>query len=266
MMDRQIIRGVCDQYADKDSRIKVIHQENKGLSGARNAGLAIASGDYVSFIDSDDWIDIDMYSILMNIIQKYDLDIARCAVNQTDGNKKLNIHPFAENINKVFTGEEIFGLYFTEFLCKIVCNALYKMEVVSGISSPDRCHSEDNYVSGRYLYNSKKLMIIDKPLYNYWINPNSITNSGNIRRLDICICTDKLIKDLLLKGLRREDYLKALNVKLARELYHFIISKDSRYRVVEIKKSLMQYIEKYLDIRRRVVFYYMIKRKGIKIR
>ena len=69
---------ICDKYALKDSRIKVIHKENGGLSDARNAGLDIATGDYVSFIDSDDYIHEKFYEILLNLITSNNADIAQC--------------------------------------------------------------------------------------------------------------------------------------------------------------------------------------------
>ena len=67
--------AICDEYAKKDNRIKVIHQENKGLSGARNAGLDVATGDYIAFVDSDDWIELDAYERVMNVIIYEKLDV-----------------------------------------------------------------------------------------------------------------------------------------------------------------------------------------------
>lgn len=71
--------AICDSWAQKDSRVKVIHKENGGVSSARNAALDIASGDYIGFVDSDDWIEPDMYEILMKNAEEYDAEISRCA-------------------------------------------------------------------------------------------------------------------------------------------------------------------------------------------
>ena len=71
--------AMCDEWAERDNRIKVIHKENGGVSSARNAALDIASGDYIGFVDSDDWIEPDMYEILIKNAKKYDADISRCA-------------------------------------------------------------------------------------------------------------------------------------------------------------------------------------------
>ena len=71
---------MCDDYAKKDSRIKVVHKENGGLSDARNAGMKVATGEYVSFIDSDDYISLDFYETLLETIVDNDSDIVECSV------------------------------------------------------------------------------------------------------------------------------------------------------------------------------------------
>ena len=146
---------ICDQYAVKDTRIRVVHQENQGLSGARNVGTDLAQGQYVAYVDSDDWLDIHMYDELLRILQKHKLDMVRCAAFFSDGEKKEILSPKKEFQNQLFINEDVFKRYFDEFLCKVVWNAVYKKDIVKGILSPERCHSQDNYVSGMYLYRSK---------------------------------------------------------------------------------------------------------------
>ena len=257
---------ICDEYTQKDKRIIVIHQENEGLSGARNSGILFAKGDYIAFVDSDDWIHPQMYEVMMNAIKAYDLDIVRTSVCETDGKEyKKNIQPSSNVSQRVIEGKHIFPLYFTEFLCKVVWNAVYKKEVVQGIISPERCQFEDNYVSGRYLYRAKRMMILPDILYYYWMNPNGISNSSSKRLLDICICTKMLKVDLLQEGLRDSMYIKRLDYKLARELYHYIRVKDSRWRVEKIDKNLKSFILSNLDFGRKLRFMLLLHRLHIKI-
>jgi glycosyltransferase involved in cell wall biosynthesis len=256
---------ICDDYAMLDNRIHVIHQNNQGLSGARNSGVSLARGNFVAFVDSDDWLNLHMYEKLIDLIDTYDLDIARGSISRTDGIHYTDIIPPSNIANRVLSGDEVFNCYFSEFLCKVVWNAVYKREIVEGIISPDRCHFEDNYVSGRYLYRSRKIMISDDVLYYYWINPNGITNSSSKRLFDICICTNKLKHDLLAEGLKNSEFIKKLDTKLARELYHFIRAKDSRYKVIALNINIKKFIDANLNFFRRFKFNFLIKRCHIAI-
>lgn len=258
--------SICDEYTQKDSRIIAVHQKNEGLSGARNNGMLFAKGEYIAFVDSDDWLHPTMYEVLINLIEKNNLDIAKCSVTSSDGNNESQILPRKRNRDKIITGKNVFDLYYTEFLCKVVWNAVYKRKIVNGILSPVGYISEDNYVSGRYLYRSTRMMITSKCLYYYYKNPTSITHSPHKSLIDICMCTQMLRDDLL-----KEDrniykwYICKLNKKLARELYHFIRYTDSRYRICSITHEQKKFIENNLDVRRRIIFMVILIKKHIKI-
>lgn len=256
---------ICDQYSLIDKRILVVHQKNEGLSGARNNGMFFAKGEYIAFVDSDDWLHPRMYEILMSMVREYQLDIARCSVYDTDDYKKEKILPSKVLPNVLIKGDDVFDSYFSEFLCKVVWNAVYKRNIVEGILSPEGCHSEDNYVSGRYLYRCKRLMITNQCLYYYYRNPNSVTRGGNKRLLDICICTQKLRDDLIHReGLSQYKYIRKLNAKLARELFHFIRENSSKYRIASIKKEQKNFIDENLDLFRRIRFDILIRKKHIR--
>lgn len=257
---------ICDEYTELDSRIIAVHQENEGLSDARNNGLLFAKGEYIAFVDSDDWLAPTMYETLIKMIEQHNLDMARCSVIGSDGTHEDHILPHANIANKIVTGRDVFELYFTEFLCKVVWNAVYRRDIVMGILSPSGCHSQDNYVSGRYLYRTKRMMITDRCLYYYYRNPTSTTHGGHKRFLDICICTEKL-RDDLIREEHMEDisYIERLNRKLARELFHFVRVNDAHYRVSAIQKSQKDFIDKYLDFFRRLRFDWVLHKKHIRI-
>lgn len=84
--------AICDTLTNEDSRIQVIHQPNRGVSAARNAGLKAATGDLISFIDADDTLDPDMYEYLIRLLEEYDADIAHCAYRHIVGEEVRLIH------------------------------------------------------------------------------------------------------------------------------------------------------------------------------
>lgn len=259
--------AICDEYTKIDNRIIAVHQENEGLSGARNNGLLFAKGEYIAFVDSDDWLYPSMYESLIYLIEAHQLDMARCSVIASDGQMEDYILPRDKHTaNQLITGTHVFELYFTEFLCKVVWNAVYRRHIVMGIISPERCHSEDNYVSGRYLYRSKRMMITDKCLYYYYKNPTSIARGGYKRLLDICICTEKLRDDLIREEhMTNTFYVDQLNKKLAREIFHFVRSDNDRYRLRSMAYSQKKFIDQYLDFFRRIRFEYILRKKKIQI-
>ena len=258
--------AICNEYTKIDSRIITVHQGNEGLSGARNNGLLFAKGEYIAFVDSDDWIHPTMYQTLITMIEAHDLDMARCSVVETDGQRKDRILTPRENANRLIQGKKIFELYFTEFLCKPVWNAVYRREIVWGILSPAKCRAEDNYTSGRYLYRANRMMITDSALYYYRIHSQSVTHSGELRLSDICICTEKLRNDLITEEhLNNAIYIKQLNRKLARELFHFVRGNSNVYRIASISKSQKQFIVHHLDWLRAIRFKYLLHKKHITI-
>lgn len=259
--------AICDEYTKMDDRIIAVHQENEGLSGARNNGFLFAKGEYIAFVDSDDWLHPKMYETLIRLIETHQLDMARCSVISSDGQSEDPILPRDKhNANRLITGTDVFELYFTEFLCKVVWNTVYRRNIVMGIISPERCYSEDNYVSGRYLYRSKRMMITDKCLYYYYKNPTSITHGGYKHFLDICICTKKLRDDLIREEhMRNTSYIERLNKKLAREFFHFVRANDVRYRLRAMARSQKKFIDQHLDFFRRIRFDCLLWKKKIQI-
>ena len=256
---------ICDEYAEMDARIIVVHQKNRGLSGARNTGLQHAKGEYVAFVDSDDWIGSDMYRTLVGVMEAYNLDMARCGIIETNREGEEHILNWGGTRVPII-GEDVFGLFFKEFLVKSVCNAVYRRDIVEGVVSPEGCHSEDNYVSGRYLYRSQQIMIVSQAFYYYSYNPAGIMHGGNKRRLDICVCTKKLHDDLISEEhMTNPLFIKQLDRKLARELFHFVRDDDPRFRIAWIKAEQKRFIEKNLDFLRALRFDYYLRKKHIRV-
>lgn len=257
---------ICDEYAEKDKRVKVIHELNKGQSAARNKGINKANGELITFVDSDDWIEFNMYDIMISKLLKYDLDIIKCAIFETDGNKIKRKINHKTNKANVIISENIFDLYFTEFTCKVIWNGIYKRNIIKNVEYPEGFVAEDNYVSGMYLYKAKRIMLVDNFLYNYFINMGGVSKNKNINKFDICYCTKKLIDDLNNDGKVTKNIKEGLNIKLSGELYHFLIGDNNRYRTVEVSKKVIDFICKNINLRRKLILRYYLVKKHIKVK
>ena len=173
---------ICDQYAKKDNRVKVIHQENKGLSSARNSATDVATGKYITYVDSDDWISKDMIEVLYNAIKKNNTKIACCSFESffEDGTTASNPHH-----NKTFiysTQEALDCFLFNDYITPCVCGKLYDRELLNNIRCPDGKLFEDQFTTYKILDLCDKIVFETKPLYHYRKRSGSIGHSNFDKR------------------------------------------------------------------------------------
>ena len=167
---------MCDKYSVQDKRIIVIHKANGGLSDARNAGIKIANGKYIAFIDSDDGVSTKYFEILYSLIKSYSADISLCSFVKT-----YNIDRFSvENVNSkifVYTNIEALEEYFTVYYPQMVVawGKLYKAGLFQHVRFPLGKVHEDEYTTYRLLYLSNKIVFTTEKLYYYLQTENSIT-------------------------------------------------------------------------------------------
>lgn len=186
---------ICDAYAKIDNRIKVIHKKNEGLGFARNSGMNIATGEYVAFVDSDDYIDLDYYEKLYRNSQNSDLVL--CGYKNVDNKGKIvNIHNNLLSSN-VFQGENILN----QILLAMIGNVLGKIEM--GISVWKGMYKRENFlkykikfcserefISEDYIFHldyipiCKKIVYVDDVYYYYCDNSTSLTRKYNPKRFE----------------------------------------------------------------------------------
>lgn len=252
---------IAKEYATKDSRIKVYDFQNGGLSVARNRGLEIATGDYISYIDSDDWLDTKMYETLLETAMKNEADMVKCGIIETNGAAEEKI-TFSDV--KIINNEQhkAFKNYFKGILWTLAWNGLYKKELAKKVKFPDNVVHEDNYSSGMFLYLAKKVIAMPSCLNYYRVNDAGISKGGVKRPLDKILAISKLKQDLLKLGFAD----KMLDWKLSVEFYHFVRGwNDDLYRVVAMKKDLYEYVMSNLDTRRKLSFWWMGRKKKVKL-
>lgn len=174
--------AICDQYAEKDSRVKVIHKKNGGLSDARNAGIEVAKGKYLGFIDSDDYIAEDMYELLHNNIVRENADLSICGIYDVYKGETPKILP---EFRKVCTKVETMKLILDANVISVhAVNKLYKKELFDSIKYPVGIITEDAAIILEIVDQCEKIIIESTQKYFYFHRENSIS-SANFSKKDL---------------------------------------------------------------------------------
>lgn len=169
---------LCDEYALEDSRIRVIHKENGGLSSARNAGIDSAQGEYLAFVDSDDWIEPDTYEAMLAAAQKYGVKLVcagRYDVDSKTDRKTLGLCPQKE---ESVSAKEVLRRIFTwDNMDSAAWDKLYDHSLFREIRFPLGKVCEDVPIMYRIVLDAGEVAMLNKPIYNYFHRPGSITTA-----------------------------------------------------------------------------------------
>lgn len=215
---------ICDVYAEKDNRITVVHQKNAGAGAAKNTGLELIDGDYFSIIDSDDYIELDMYEKMVNSLEKYNADIVQCLFRNVFVNDSFDRkYKIKGNYPKVLTSKRFLKEYLYDWKYAIFANKVFKSSLLKEIRFPVGRKIDDEFFTYKLVCNAKKVVNIDNILYNYRMRKTSVMNEND---------TDRLIYDRIDCFIERYNYVsdiypslkKKYNLKLYDDLLYF---KDS---------------------------------------
>ena len=207
---------ICDEWAKKDDRIKVIHKKNGGLSDARNIGMNTATGDYLGFVDSDDVISIDMYKNLIEIIEKNDADISAC--QECIFNDEENPIFVNDNVVTIIedNNEALNDIINNEVILSYVWNKLYKKELWKNITFPFGKNYEDTFVLHKVISKARKVVVINSAMYGYRRRSNSITtNWSKSNMCDFIEANNARYNDLK----NNDKVLDSLNIVRLRSAY-----------------------------------------------
>ena len=177
--------AMCDAWAERDRRIKVIHKENGGLSDARNVGMAAATGEYIAFVDSDDWIALEMLARLHQALEKDQSDIAACTVEMVweDGSQNQFLTVQTDCVLDRLEAQK--ALLEESLLKQPVWYKLYRRDTIGDIQFEIGKYHEDVYWSYQAIGNAGQVSLIDYVGYFYWQRAESIMGeSYSLKRLD----------------------------------------------------------------------------------
>lgn len=232
----------CTHYAEVDKRVVVVHQENKGVSSARNEGLKIAKGNYIGFVDCDDTIDADMYEILMDNIIGYGADVSICGVTKTFPAKKEAY--YGTNKIKVFNKTEVIAALLNKEFSRSVYDKIYKAELAKNIKFQGQMN-EDTFYNFLLFNNTIKTVFYDVLKYNYIIRENSVSmekfsvkymDSIGVSKSILDICKDKTPE--LIDEAKRFHLITLISV------YNLIVLSNRRRYQLEYQKTL-NYLKAY---------------------
>lgn len=221
---------MCDEWAKKDSRIRVIHKKNGGLSSARNAGLKVARGKYVGFVDSDDWILPDMYEYLANLLNNNsNADFA--AIQMLITKKYLTSVEQPKEKIEFLNQDQLFKVFFRVSTYNIhycVCDKLFRRELLKDVSFWEGMRFEDIDYNFKFLRKSNNGIYSNQIKYFYFYNENGITRNSLVKSDLQLITIWKNIKNICEQNLPDWYYYADMNYQRA---YMGILGKSLKFGV-----------------------------------
>lgn len=236
--------GMCDDWAEKDQRIRVVHKPNGGLSSARNAGLTVAKGDFITFVDSDDFVDKTMFSgLLRGFYENPDTDVVCCGISQFKDENYSDTSPFLKLYNQKFTLFEYWKLVLKHKIDNAVWNKIYRKSVIGNVRFREGIINEDILFNLEVLQNASSLIYVPDTYYKYRIRTGSITRQANPRLFDF------IDNAFFLKKVLLEEMKFPLAVEMEAYIYHEMtncISTVEKYHSADKYRAQKRFCKEYI--------------------
>ncbi len=235
--------SICDKYAEADSRVKVVHKTNGGLSSARNAGLDVATGDYIGFVDSDDYISTDMYKVLAERLDNSDCEIANVMYVRVDDEGNTTPSKVPHNTDKVISACQFVRELMLHTGDVSVCTKLFRTELFEGVRFSEEKLNEDLLFMLEVFTKVNKVSFVMHIGYYYFTRSGS-TSSGY----------GKAVIDMVGNSLKAKETVDTMFPSLSKESERFAIFQHMAYLLIvpaldavknnEVYTSAVKYLRK----------------------
>lgn len=235
---------ICDKYKEKDSRIKVIHKSNKGLSHARNIGIEKAGGKYLSFVDSDDWVAEDYISVMYKLMIRTNSDMVTCGFQRTSGNRNKKNRNF--DVYQEYFKEDAVKQLLYQRISTSACGKLYKIDLWDDVRFSIGKLYEDVETLYFVFNKCEKVSITNRILYFYFLRNDSIVKQNfSIRKMDYVENCRNLLEDI------KSDYPQFENAAISRLMWaeiHVLVHMDAPTEYLNEYRMLMSDIKRFRRI------------------
>lgn len=213
---------ICEKFKEKDSRVIVINKENFGVSAARNSGLSIASGEFIQFVDADDYINLDMTRCLVDSIEKSSADFVICGYNRVSNGEFIKKSPSNFYSNNLITFKDCFERLYNGAFFNAPWNKLYRRDKIKTLFDESLFIGEDLLFNLSYASNCDKIVVISDALYNYDV---SLQNGLASQYDENLFCTEIMLHKKVQKFFKtsfNSDDFRNINETFAKEIYYYL--------------------------------------------
>ena len=238
--------AICDEAARKDGRIKVIHKNNGGAASARNAGLNIVTGDYVCFVDSDDYVENKYIQRLVNVLEQENADAAVCGFwyLYRDHLEKKGF----SGIHTVMNQTDYLQRFLTDWTCGLIWNKIFRKETLKDVRFTEGHKIDDEFFTYKVIMNCKRVVLFEDPLYYYRMRATSVMSASSTYEERLLLDKIEYTQERFENVINRYPQLtQAYLEDLANSLIRF--KRQSTYFSVaysEVKKLIVKYQKRIL--------------------